>query len=309
MNSAEQENIVRTAAKVSLYIPCYNVEAYLAPVLEGVLKQTLPVDEILIVDDGSRDRTCEIASRYPVTIVRHEQNRGLAAARNTGIVRAHNDLVAWLDADCVPDPRWLEMLTGALCGENVVMVGGRLVETVLTSVADRWRRAHMPQDWGSARLSNPKFMFGNNGLGLKSAIEEAGGYNERFRTNGEDVDLSQRLRARGFGFVYEPSAMVSHLRRDSIASVLSAYWRWWRCGVNAYANGVRLRSVVATFCRAHLGTSFLERVRRDLEQREFDLLPLDFLALGYMPYRDLRLYVEARLGPRAPRISAEVKAP
>ena len=309
MNSMGHEDAMRTAPKVSLYIPCYNVETYLGRVLEGALQQTLPADEILIVDDGSKDRTCEIAARYPVTIVRHERNRGLAAARNTGLLHARNDLVAWLDADCVPDPRWLEILAGALGGNNVVMAGGRLVETVLTSVADRWRRAHMPQDWGDTRLSNPKFMFGNNGLGRKAAIEEAGNYDERFRTNGEDVDLSQRLRARGYGFVYEPSAVVSHLREDSVGSVLNAYWRWWRCGVNAYANGVRLPSVVATFYRAHLGTSFLERVGRDLKQREFELLPLDVLALGYMPYRDLRLYLEARLGARASDVSAEVKTP
>jgi GT2 family glycosyltransferase len=71
--------------KVSVYIPCYNVANYLAPVLEGALQQTLPPDEILVIDDGSKDQTCEIAARYPVTIVRHERNRGLAAARNTGI--------------------------------------------------------------------------------------------------------------------------------------------------------------------------------------------------------------------------------
>jgi hypothetical protein len=187
------------------------------------------------------------------------------------------------------------------------MAGGRLVETVLTSLPDRWRAAHMPQEWGTARIRNPKFMFGNNGLGRKTAIEEAGGYNERFTTNGEDVDLSTRLSARGCNFVYEPAAMVSHLRRDSLTSVMSAYWRWWRSGVNAYANGVRLRSVVGTFYRAHLGTSFVERVGRDWKQRRFELLPLDAYALGYMPYRDLCLYWEARRGSRPPRVSAEVK--
>jgi GT2 family glycosyltransferase len=300
---------VMTAPKISIYIPCYNVEPYLARVLDGVLKQTLPANEILVIDDGSKDRTCEIAGRYPVKIVRHEQNRGLAAARNTGILTACNDLVAWLDADCVPDPKWLAILTATLNGDKLVMVGGRLVETMLTSVADRWRRAHMPQDWGETRIDDPKFMFGNNGLGRKTAIEDAGGYNERFRTNGEDVDLSHRLRARGYRFIYEPSAIVSHLREDSVGSVLNAYWRWWRSGVNAYANGVRLRSVVATFCRAHLGTSFLERVGRDLKKRDFELLPLDFLALGYMPYRDLRLYVEARGRAHTPGISAEAKTP
>jgi glycosyltransferase involved in cell wall biosynthesis len=57
---------VMAAPKISIYIPCYNVEPYLACVLEGVLKQTLPANEILVIDDGSKDRTCEIAGRYPV---------------------------------------------------------------------------------------------------------------------------------------------------------------------------------------------------------------------------------------------------
>jgi glycosyltransferase involved in cell wall biosynthesis len=309
MNSRKNGPNVKTMPKISLYIPCCNAEACLARVLEGALSQSLPVDEILVVDDGSRDRTCEVAARYPVTVVRHERNRGLGAARNTGILRARNDLVAWLDADCLPDPNWLEILAAVLTDETVAMAGGRLIEMVLTSVADRWRRAHMPQDWGAARLANPKFLFGNNGLARKSALEEAGRYDERFRTNGEDVDLSQRLRARGYGLVYEPSAVVSHLRHDSVASVLNAYWRWWRFGVNAYANGVRLGSVAATFYRAHLRTSFLERVGRDVKRREFELLPLELLALGYMPYRDLRLYLQARLGARTSRLSTEVKTP
>ncbi len=307
MSGTQQPGMAPAAPKISLYIPCYNVESYLAAVLDGALKQTLPADEILVIDDGSKDRTCEIAASYPVKIVRHDRNRGLAAGRNTGLLSARNQLVAWLDADCVPDPHWLEILNLTLSSDRVAMVGGRLIETVLTSVADRWRRAHMPQEWGAARVDNPKFMFGNNGLGRKSAIEEVGGYNERFRTNGEDVDVSLRLRARGYSFVYEPSAMVSHLRQDSVQSVLNAYWRWWRSGVNAYANGVRLRSVVATFYRAHLGTSFVERVGRDLQKRDFELLPLDFLALGYMPYRDLRLYLEARTKTHTPGVSAEAK--
>lgn len=305
--SKNRRSIAGDAPRISLYIPCFNVAGYLAPVLEGVLKQTLPPDEILVIDDGSRDRTCEIAARYPVAIVRHEHNRGLASARNTGILQARNELVAWLDADCVPDPRWLEILAGMLESEETALVGGRLVETVLTSVADRWRQAHMPQDWGANRLMNPKFMFGNNGLGRKAAIEQAGGYDERFTTNGEDVDISRRLRALGYNFTYEPAAVVSHLRKDSVRSVMNAYWRWWRTGVDAYAHGVRLRSIVATFYRAHLGTSFKERVASDLRMRRFELLPLDVFALGYMPYCDFCLYREARRNARASRISAEVK--
>src|SRR6185503_18295272 len=104
---------------VSLYVPCYNVERFIAPCVEAALQQTVAFDEILIVDDGSTDRTAEIAARYPVRIVRHERNQGLAAGRNTGIREARNGLVAALDTDCVADRRWLEVLLEEMADANV----------------------------------------------------------------------------------------------------------------------------------------------------------------------------------------------
>jgi len=295
--------------KISLYIPCYNVEGYLAPVIEAALKQTLAPDEILIVDDGSRDRTLEIAAKFPVTILKHERNKGLAAARNTALRAARNELVASLDADCAPQLRWLELLSEPLSDPNVAMAGGRLIETALISVADRWRKAHMPQDWGDTRLANPRFIFGSNTIVRRSAVLEAGAYDESMRTNGEDVDLSLRLRARGYSLVYEPTAVVHHLRRDTVSSVLNAYWRWWFSGTRAYPKGMRFRSVLGYFLNVHMPSTFAQLVRDDLRARRFELLPIDLLALGYMPYRDCRLYWNQRVSPAAPGISREVHAP
>jgi glycosyltransferase involved in cell wall biosynthesis len=68
--------------KISLYIPCYNVEGHIERCIKGVLKQTLQPEKILVIDDGSTDRTAEIASNYPVKVIKHGSNRGLAAARN-----------------------------------------------------------------------------------------------------------------------------------------------------------------------------------------------------------------------------------
>src|SRR5215218_6489486 len=66
---------------VSLYIPCYNVERFIARCIEGALAQTHSVDEILIIDDGCKDDTLKIAAKYPVRIIRHPVNKGLSAAR------------------------------------------------------------------------------------------------------------------------------------------------------------------------------------------------------------------------------------
>ena len=290
--------------KITVYIPAYNAAGFLAGAIESLLAQTLPPDQIFVVDDGSRDQSAEIASRYPqVTLLRHERNLGLAAARNTAFRAARNELVASLDADCIADPDWLVRLVTQLDDPHVVGVGGHLTEGVQLSLADRWRRAHMPQEWGDAFLRNPKFLFGCNNLFRRSTVLNAGGYDESMRTNGEDCDLCRRLMLNGYDLVYQPSARATHLRRDTIPSILDTYWRWWKSGVNAYANGIRLRSVIGHAIFVHFRYTFLELVSSDLRARRFELLPLDLLVLMYLPYRDFRLWLAARFNP-APQQSA-----
>ena len=283
--------------KVSLYIPCYNAERYLARTLEGALRQTYPLDEILVIDDGSRDRTREIASRYPVRVLSHDRNRGLPAARNTGFRSARNGLVASLDADCVAEPDWLERLLPHLNDPKVAGAGGSLEETVLTSLADRWRKAHLPEDWGITIITNPPFLFGANGLHRKSAMEEVAGYDEvTWRDSGDDNDISTKLLKKGYNLVYEPAALVKHIKQDTVRSVLDTRWRWWRYGVQAYFTRIRLRSVMATFYRAHFRTMFCEHVAQDLRSGNYELLWVDSLCLIYMPYRDLKLYWQTKFG-------------
>jgi len=281
--------------KVSVYIPAYNSAEFLSRAIEGILAQTLPPSEILVIDDGSRDATSEIASSYPsVRLLRHPHNSGLGAARNTGFAAARNELVASLDSDCVPDPGWLAEISQHFCDPKVAGVGGRLIEPNQHNVADRWRRAHMAQEWGERPLRNPKFLFGCNNVFRKSAVLEVGGYDESLRTNGEDTDISRRLREKGWDLLYDPGACVVHLRRDTVRSILDTYWRWWRFGVRAYANGVNLRSVVGHALFVHFRCTFLDLVRSDLNARRFDLLGLDLAALGYFPYRDFRLWLAGR---------------
>ena len=293
--------------KISVYVPAYNSAEFLSRAIDGLLAQALPANEILVIDDGSRDATAEIAARYPdVTLVRHAQNSGLGAARNTGFRTARNEIVASLDADCVPDPGWLAGLSRHFDDPKVAGVGGRLIEGNQRTVADRWRRAHMAQEWGEKPLRNPKFLFGCNNMFRKSAVLEAGGYDESMRTNGEDTDVSRRLRDKGWDLLYDPEARVVHQRHDTAQSILDTYWRWWRFGVRAYANGVRLRSVIGHALFVHFRYTFLDLVRSDLNARRFDLLGLDLAALGYFPYRDFRLWLAAHPKSPSQRVSSEV---
>ena len=85
--------------KVSAVIPAYNSEQYISKAIESILAQTVPVDEIIVVDDGSKDRTAEFASRYERTTVIRQPNAGQGPARNKAIAAASGEWIAFLDAD------------------------------------------------------------------------------------------------------------------------------------------------------------------------------------------------------------------
>lgn len=94
---------------VSCVIPVLNGERYLAAALDSVLEQTLPVDEIVVVDDGSTDATPEIAVGYEDRIRYIAQDRvGMGGARDRGIEAAQGEWIAFLDADDLWDPEKIE---------------------------------------------------------------------------------------------------------------------------------------------------------------------------------------------------------
>ena len=86
-------------------MPAYNRSAYIAEALESVLAQTLPADDILVVDDGSTDDTAAIAARFPAPVrVISIPNSKLGAARNFGISKVQTEWIAFLDADDLWEP-------------------------------------------------------------------------------------------------------------------------------------------------------------------------------------------------------------
>ncbi len=254
--------------------------------IEGVLRQGLLPDEILIIDDGCKDRTVEIAAHYPVRVIRHENNKGLAAACNTGVRISRHELVASVSADVVPDPDWLEKLAPPFDNASIALAGGKLREGVLVSAADLWRQAHLPQNWGNERLLNPPMVHGHNLIVRKKAVEEVGGYNEQYRSAGEDVDISLKIRAKGYTTLYEPAARVKHIRQDTVPSVLATVWRYGMCG----SERISLRSVLGRALFLHFGANFLKFLQEDVRGKNYHLLWLDVLSMFYMSYFDLCLY-------------------
>ncbi len=84
---------------ISVIIPVYNGERYLAETIDSVLAQTHQPFEVIIIDDGSIDNTADIARSYQNLRYMYQTNQGLGAARNAGIVAAQGEFIAFLDAD------------------------------------------------------------------------------------------------------------------------------------------------------------------------------------------------------------------
>jgi glycosyltransferase involved in cell wall biosynthesis len=113
---------------ISVLICCYNGERFLAETLESVLAQTLKPAEVIVIDDGSTDRSAEIAESFglPVRVIR-QANQGLPASRNVAIAAAQGEYLFFIDADDTIHPTALERLRHTLVGkrDTVAIMGFR----------------------------------------------------------------------------------------------------------------------------------------------------------------------------------------
>ena len=107
---------------ISVIIPCYNEEKNIGEVLKKIPKI---VDEIIVVDDGSKDKTAEIVRQFPkVKLVRHEVNKGKGAAMMAGVKNSKGDIVVFMDGDMQHNPLEISLLVEPILSGNADFVNG-----------------------------------------------------------------------------------------------------------------------------------------------------------------------------------------
>jgi cellulose synthase/poly-beta-1,6-N-acetylglucosamine synthase-like glycosyltransferase len=213
--------------RISVYVPCRDNETTLAEVLRSLRDQTRPADQYLFINDRCTDRSPAIAAEFGFEVHDQVGKGGLAAGRNRALALADGDVLLGLDADVVAAPDYLEKLEGEFAAQpRISAIGGRLEERHREAPADLWRAVHMPQHHGDLPVVNPRLLFGSTMAVRVAAAREVGGWNERFLTNYEDVDICARLKAAGLHLLYSPGCRAWHLRRDDLDSVMRTFWRW-----------------------------------------------------------------------------------
>src|SRR5213596_1452242 len=207
--------------RVSVVVSSLNGGATIRDTLTGLEQLDYPYYEVILVNDGSTDATPVIASEYEVRLIT-TKNQGLSAARNVGIRAATGEIVAFIDDDAYPEIHWLRFLALALMEGKAVGVGG----PNLPPPNDGWRAdaiANAPGGPNPVLISDTiaEHIPGCNMAFWKDALEAIGGFDPRFRSAGDDVDVCWRLRDRGGVIGYSPGAVVWHHRRRS-------FRRFWR---------------------------------------------------------------------------------
>ena len=164
---------------ISLIIPVYNVEKYLAKCMESVLAQTYDNFEAILVDDGSTDSSGKMCDEYAKkdtrVLVFHKENGGLSDARNYGVERAHGELVAFLDSDDFVSNDYLFHLysliqkTGAdmACAETQVFFNTNYEEASINSFSSKNDPICLPPGEALKRM-----LIGNELLGGVSACSK-----------------------------------------------------------------------------------------------------------------------------------------
>ena len=207
-------------AKVSVIIPVYNGDRYLAEAIDSVLNQSYGDREIIIVDDGSTDNTRRVIRSYGKQIYcTSQQNQGVASSRNLGLEVATGEYIAFLDQDDLFLPHKLAAQVAILdrqpevgivnSGWNIIDATGQVVAAV-----QPWRRS--PQ-LNQADLIVWKPVFLGAMLFRRSWLERIGGFNTQLQQT-PDVDLVLRLVALGCTVDWVRQTTVNYRQHESNAS-------------------------------------------------------------------------------------------
>jgi len=180
--------------KISVVIPAYNAEKYLLATLESIKAQTYLPHEIILVDDGSRDKTVEIAQSFGIRVI-EQANQGPATARNRGIFASQGDWVAFVDADDLWSPDKIQKTADYI-------IKNPQVDMISTSMfvgneVTGWDQLDLSCKFNNSKpffrqLYRRSFIATSTVVLRKSILVDAGGFNTNFK-GPEDFDLWLRV--------------------------------------------------------------------------------------------------------------------
>jgi glycosyltransferase involved in cell wall biosynthesis len=218
-------NLINQSPRVSIIVPANNAEATIGSCLEAIMHQTAPRDsyEIIIVDDGSNDSTCDQVKKFKNIRLFKQQNVGPASARNLGLNQALGEIILFTDDDCEPVEDWIDCMIAPFQEAEIVGVKGTYL-TRQQGLVPRFVQLEFEDKYD--RMAHEKyidFVDTYSAAYRKRILIENNGFDTTFPVaSTEDQELSFRLAQLGCKMVFEPRAKVYHLNHPEN---IAAYWR------------------------------------------------------------------------------------
>ena len=218
------------AIDISVIVPCYNQERYLANCLESLLRQSYAREryEIILVDNGSADRSAAIARSYAGIVVVEEAKRGSYAARNAGVRRASGGILAFTDSDCEVAAGWLERITQVLADQSIAVVQGSRSfarESLLLSVLADYENEKARYVFAGI---DPKLYYAyTNNMAVQRQVYERCGPFEELARGADVIFMNRAVEAYSCAAVrYVPEMPVRHLEIDRWYSWHQKMWTY-----------------------------------------------------------------------------------
>ncbi len=227
---AEISSGSREFPPISVIVPVHNAENTIVDCVSALVGQEYAGNyEIVIVDNNSVDRSYELVSGLTGEIkLLQECKQGASAARNTGILNARYELVAFTDADCIPHSNWLAML--AMHWKEVAgvrLVGGRIQVKEPTTTVGKFAEFAFNQQEAIERY-RPPCIITANALAKRCDLIAMGMFNESY-LRAQDVEISYRaFYQHHASFSYCESAVVDHVNVDSLPGLWHKGWQHGR---------------------------------------------------------------------------------
>jgi glycosyltransferase involved in cell wall biosynthesis len=263
---------------VSILIPAYNAENWIAQTIQSALGQTWPRKEIIVVNDGSRDRTADVARRFASqgVVVVSRENQGAPTARNRALCLSQGDYIQWLDADDLLVPDKIERQLAALRetdAKRILLSGPWAFFSYRTQkarfVATSLWQDLSPAEWLLRKMRENLHMQTATWLTSRELAEAAGPWDTRLLSD-DDGEYFCRVLLASVGTRFVPEAKVlyritpsdrlsyigaSDKKKDAMVISMKLHIQYLR----SLEESERVRRACRTYLQNWLGAFYPER--------------------------------------------------
>jgi glycosyltransferase involved in cell wall biosynthesis len=215
--------------RISVVIPTFNSEKWIGKCLAGFTTQTLPPDEVIVVDGRSTDKTTQIIRKKKgVTLLVDKEDNTAGSSRNLGAKNTKSDIIVFCDSDCIPDSRLLEYhYESYKKRKDITGVKGTVRPISKTNVSLFVQKEVMRNQWfGNLNIDGTvKNQFGSSNFSINRKQFLKKPFREDL-TSAEDVEFSIRILDEGKKILFEPRAVVHHHHPVTLGELFEQR-KWW----------------------------------------------------------------------------------